>query len=281
MILVVGCGFLGSYIAKYAVENTDETVVATVRDLNNLPNIEGVQFLKCDVTNEDDIKNLYEKTKENDLTVFYLAACHNVDFVYENPQKARKVNVYALKNFLGTMTNVKKLFFASTDCAYGENGEIPLLKETSPLMPVNEYGHQKVEAEKEVLSKGFTVTRLPFMYGCSMSAKLSFYDNLCKRLEKDEKIEMIDGMYRSVLKYNEAAEFLFKLSEKDNLPQIINVCGSKSLSKYDVGCLIAQEIGADVNLVKRISEAEGSKFFKDKRASVSVMDNGLLKSLLK
>lgn len=281
MILVVGCGFLGSYIAEYAVKNTDETVVATVRDLNNLPNIDGVQFEKCDVTNTDDINRLCENTKENDLTVFYLAACHNVDYVYENPDEAKKINCYALENFLNTMTNVKKLFFASTDCAYGENGAIPLLRESSPLKPVNEYGQQKIEAENIVLSKGFTVTRLPFMFGRSMSSKPSFYDNLCKRLENGEKIEMIDGMYRSVLRYSEAAEILVKLSEKDNLPQIINVCGSKALSKYDVGCLIAQEIGAEANLVKKISEAEGSKFFKDKRASVSVMDNGLLKSLLK
>lgn len=281
MILVIGCGFLGSYIAQYALENTDETVVATIRDLNNLPRVDGVQFEKCDVTNVDDIKALYEKTKQHNLTVFYLAACHNVDYVYENPDEARKVNCIALENFLDTMTNVKKLFFASTDCVYGENGEIPLLKESSPLNPVNEYGRQKIEAEKMVLSKGFTVTRLPFMFGSSMSAKSSFYDNLCKRLENGEEIEMIDGMLRSVLRYSEAAELLVKLSEKDNLPQIINVCGSESLSKYDVGCLVAQEMGAEVNLVKKISEAQGSKFFKDTRASVSVMDNGLLKSLLK
>lgn len=281
MILVVGCGFLGSYIAKYAVENTDETVVATVRELNNTPHIDGVQFEKCDVTNTKDINALFEKTKQHNLTVFYLAACHNVDFVYENPDEARKVNCTALENFLDIMTNVKKLFFASTDCVYGENGNIPLLKESSPLKPVNVYGQQKMEAENIVLSKGFTVTRLPFMFGPSMSSKNSFYDSLCKRLKNGEEIEMIDGMLRSALKYSETAELLVKLSKKDNLPKTINVCGSESLSKYDVGCLIAQEIGAEVNLVKRISETEGSKFFKDTRASVSVMDNGLLKSLLK
>ncbi len=281
MILVVGCGFLGSYIAKNSLENTNESVVATVRDLSNSPHLEGVQFVKCDVTNKDDILRLYEQTKNEELTVFYLAACHNVDFVFENPEVAEKINCGSLEQFLSIMTNVKKLFFASTDCVYGENGDVPKLNENSPLMPVNEYGRQKIKAEKIVLSKGFVVTRLPFMMGPTLSDKPHFYDRICRQLNNNEKIEMIDGMARSVLSYDEVANYLIALSQKDMLPQIINVCGDEGLTKYEIGCRIAREIGADENLVERLSEEQGSKFFKDKRASVSVMDNSLLKALLK
>lgn len=280
MILVMGCGFLGSYIVKNVLENTNETVVATVRDLNSIPYLDNVWFEKCDVTNIDDITKLYEKTKEEYLTVFYFAACHNVDYVYENPDEARKINCDALKNFLNIMKNIKKLFFASTDCVYGENGDVLLLSENSQLNPVNEYGRQKIEAEKIVLSKGFTVTRLPFMIGPSLSGKPHFYDRICNQLKNGEKVEMIDGMKRSVLSYDEVAKFLIALSQKDKLPQIINVCGDEGLSKYEIGCRIAREIGVDVSFVEKLSEEQGSKFFKDKRASVSVMDNSLLKTLI-
>ncbi len=280
MILIVGCGFLGSYVAKNALKNTGEKVVATVRNLDNAPDIDNVDFFKLDITNKDDIKALYEYTKSEKLTVFYFAACHNIDFVFENPQEAEKINCQALKFFLDTMTNIEKLFFASTDCVYGENGEIPLLNENSPLNPVNEYGKQKIKAEKIVLAKGFTVTRLPFMMGPSLLKKPHFYDKICSQLKNDEEIEMVDGLYRSVLTYDMTAQYLLALSRKDKLPLVINVCGDRGLSKYEIGCKIADEIGANKCLIKKLTEQEGNKFFKDKRSSVSVMDNSLLKSLL-
>jgi nucleoside-diphosphate-sugar epimerase len=155
------------------------------------------------------------------------------------------------------MTNVKKLFFASTDCVYGENGEIPLLKESSPLKPVNVYGQQKMEAENIVLSKGFTVTRLPFMFGPSMSSKNSFYDNLCKRLKNGEEIEMIDGMLRSALKYSETAELLVKLSKKDNLPifrdKQISLIKNKTCAPQAEGRRFYQEITVYFFILSRIS----------------------------
>ncbi len=280
MILVVGCGYLGSYVVKNALESTCERVIATVRDVNNAPEIQGVEFFRLDITSEDDIKALYEHTKNERLTVFYFSACHNIDFVFENPQEAEKINCRGLESFLEIMVNIDKLFFASTDCVYGENGDLPLLGENAPLMPVNEYGKQKIKAEKIVISKGFTVTRLPFMMGPSLLKKPHFYDRICSQLKNGEAVEMVDGLYRSVLTYDKTAKYLLELSKKDKLPPAINVCGDKGLSKYEIGCMIAEEIGADKSLVRRLTEEQGRKFFKDRRSSVSVMDNSLLKSLL-
>jgi hypothetical protein len=47
-----------------------------------------------------------------------------------------------------------------------------------------------------------------------------------------------------------------------------------------MGCILAESLGASKALIKKISEDEGKKFFKDKRASFGAMDNALLKSLL-
>ena len=63
-------------------------------------------------------------------------------------------------------------------------------------------------------------------------------------------------------------------------PQVINVCSDESLSKYDMGCVLAEAFGESKALIKKISEDEGKKFFKDKRVSFGAMDNSLLKALL-
>lgn len=280
MILIVGCGFLGAHILKHISMRSKEQIIATVREMKNAPQIENVEYVKCDVTNKEDLEALAKKCQGVPLTVIYLAACHNIDYVYENADKAQKINVDALENFIKTMPKINKLFFASTDCVYGD-GDFKF-SEKSTLNPVNQYGRQKIEAENIICRYGFTVLRFPFMLGRSLTTKPHFYDNVCSKLLNNESVEMIDGMKRSVLDYDKAAELIYSLSllPSEKLPDVINVCGDNLFSKYEVGCVIADKLGAPVELIKKISEQEGEKFFKDKRASCTAMDNTLLKSLL-
>lgn len=282
MILIVGCGFLGNYLLKYAVTRTSEPIVATVRDLKNVLPVKGVEYVKCDITKREELVLLSKKVEGESLKVFYFAACHNIDFVYENPEAARKVNVEALEQFLLTVPGISKLFFASTDCVYGENTEsCRAFSESAALRPVNEYGKQKLCAEKIVQSRGFTAVRLPFMLGPSLSSKPHFYDRVCGELKNNRQVEMIDGLKRSVLSFSQAAKYLFELScLSDDLPETVNICSDYGYTKYEVGCLLAKKTGASSSLIKKISEEEGKKFFKDKRASSAVMDNALLKKLL-
>lgn len=281
MILIVGCGFLGSYLLKHITENTDEPVLATVRSTEKTPQVSGAEFIKCDIGNSSDLQALAKHCEGQSVTVFYFAACHYIDYIYENPKVAYKINIDALENFINTIPNIKKLFFASTDCVYGEGeGKDFKFKENSELKPVSEYGKQKIMAENIIISKGFTVLRLPFMLGKSLSQTPHFYDKITASLINGEEVEMIDGMYRSVLSYSQVAQIMYKLSCLAETPQIINVCSDNSLTKYQMGVILAENNNAPVRLIKKITEAEGEKFFKDKRASFGAMDNTLLKSLL-
>lgn len=282
MILIVGCGFLGSYLAKHISAVSEEKVLAVVRNPEKVLQLNNTEYVCCDIANLQQVKTLAEKTKCEKLTVYYFAACHNIDFVYLNPEKAREINITALHNFLNAFDNIEKLIFASTDCVYGENGKVALLDEASELNPVSEYGRQKAEAEKIVSAKGFTSVRLPFMLGPSLfEGQPHFYDRIKTSLQSGQSVEMIDGLYRNVMSYSQASELLFALSKYSGvLPGVINVCSDIGMSKYEMGCRLAEHFGFSDKLIVKISEKEGEKFFTDKRASFSVMDNSLLKSLL-
>lgn len=282
MILIVGCGFLGSYLLKHIKSLTDEKVVVLVRSMSNTIHYDDVDYVVGDITDNNTLKCLAEKCYGKPLKAFYFAACHNIDYVYENPIKARKINVEALVNFFEIMPKFDKFFFASTDCVYGEGKNLTkIFDENSLLAPVNEYGKQKAQAEQIVVSKGYNVLRFPFMIGPSLTSKMHFYDVICSNLKNNIKVEMIDGMKRSVLSFSQTASIIYSLSTYESkLPPIINVCSDKELSKYDIGLAIAEKLGAESSLVVSVSEEEGRKFFKDCRASVATMDNTLLKSLL-
>ena len=125
MYLIVGAnGFLGSYLIKNILEKTNDKILAT--DLICPKNINNrVEWLKCDITNLNDLNNLYAKTKKEKLKVLFLAAYHHPDLVLKNPKIAWGVNVIALANFLGIFDNIERMYYPSTEVVYGEMADEP------------------------------------------------------------------------------------------------------------------------------------------------------------
>ena len=284
MILIVGCGFLGQYVLKELILKTDERIVCTYnceKPVLKFKTPDSVAFIKCDVTDFKDLSELNEYCGDEEKTVFYFAASHNIDFVFKNSGEAGKVNIEGLKQFLKTVHNIKFLYFASTDCVYGESkpGEAPF-KETDRCEPVNEYGRQKLEAESIVLEHGFNVFRFSLLYGASLCKKKTFYDRIIFSLKHGDSVEMIEGLSRNALHYKEASEIILKLvSQSKIIPSIVNISGDKQLNKYQLGLLIADISSANPAQIKKINIQEAEGFFEDKRADSILLDNTLMKSL--
>ena len=284
MFIVIGAnGFLGSYVTDALARNTDGRIIATYHGNKESLHSDRVEWTKLDVTNQNDIDNLVRLA--GDITkcnIFYFSACHNLDLVKRDPDFARKINVTSLENFLKAFKNAENLYFSSTDCVYGENTtEYPLFSENDPTLPVSEYGRQKLEAEKLVRNYGFNVVRLPFMIGPSLlENKKHFYDNIVEKTLQGQDFTLADGLWRSALDYRSVAEILVKLVSMIDVPQTLNLCGDESLSKYDVGVLIAKKNNLPLKHIVKTPEAEIMKLFYETRTSSTAMDNSLLKSIL-
>ncbi len=280
--MVVGCGFLGSCIVKNLSELTDgEHIIATVRNKKNAPHIEGVEFVECDVNNIDDLESLKSECGTETVDAVYLSAVHNIDYVFQNPAEAAETNICALRNFFDIFNNIGHIIYTSTDCVYGDKPYLHFFKENDDLCPVNEYGKQKMLAEKTVLEYGGKIVRLPLMLGPTHSPKKGFFDNCKEKLLNGIEIEMLEGYLRSALTFKDAAEYIVRLlTMNDDIPPIVNVCSDEVLSKYDIGCRLADYINCPRSLVKAIPKTEGAKFYKETRAESALMDNSLLKSIL-
>lgn len=284
MYIVVGAnGFLGSYVVKSLVSNTDEEIIATYHGKKESLYSPRLNWVRLDVTDAESIESL-KKTAGNtaECRIFYLAACHNLDLVKREPEFAENINITALKNFLESFRDAESFWFSSTDCVYGENtDEFPSFKETDPTCPVSEYGRQKLRAEEIVRSYGFNVARLPFMIGASLlENKKHFYDSIVEKATQGQDIILADGLWRSALDYESVADILVKLSMLKNVPQTLNLCGDDSLSKYDVGEMIAKKHSLPMKHIIKTPESEIMKIFDARRTSSTAMDNSLLKSVL-
>ena len=281
MYAIVGAnGFLGTYVKKIILEDTDDEIICTGR---NLPEKEErrVRWQKCDIRDRDSVDGLLECLNEyEDVKIIYLAAYHNPDLVEQNRYLAWDTNVTSLSYFVNNASFAKKIYYPSTDGVYGESKEFYHFKESDALNPVNFYGHNKCAAEAVLVHQGRNVVRFPFLISPSLADKPHFYDKIVDSLRSGEPFEMYEDSYRSSLSFENAARLLIRLIECDNEKSIINVCGDKDLSKYDVGLLIAEREGLDPKLIIPITTDKIVEGFTTKRAQSTLMDNSLLKRIL-
>lgn len=283
MYSIIGAnGYLGAYIRKIILEDTDEGIICVDKNIPEKENEKRIRWISCDITDRPSVDNVLEELKKyNEVKIIYLAAYHNPDLVENNKQLAWNINVTSLSYFINNADFAKEIYYPSTDSVYGESDDFYHFRESDPLNPVNTYGHNKCAAEAVLIHKGRNVVRFPFLISPSLAGKPHFYDRIVESLRNNEPFDMYEDSYRSSLSFENAARLMVMLIEKGNRHPIVNVCGDKDLSKYDVGLLIAQKEGLDSKLIVPVRMGEITvECFKTKRATSTLMDNTLLKQIL-
>ena len=286
MYCIIGAnGFLGSYILKSILNKTQERIVACCRDISLVGDTlkdERITWKNLDICEFDAVNSFCNEYKDEDKKIVYLAAYHNPDLVEKNPRIAWNTNITALSFFLNAMENVSAFYYPSSDSVYGNSIDGKVFKEDDKTNPVNTYGKQKALAEKIVNTYGYQVVRYPFLIGTSLlSSKKHFYDYIVENLRSGDGMDMFSDSYRSTISFRQAADYLVDLIEMGDKHPIVNISSDKALSKYDVGIIIAGKLGVDKNLVRAIKVEDSEGIFVAKRASSTMMDNKLLKSIFK
>lgn len=282
MYVVIGAnGYLGSYVIKTILSETNESVIATARDLDRVKQMNRIEWIECDIQSDLSVDSLLKCLEKKDhVKIIYLAAYHHPDKVEQNRQLAWDINVTSLSKFLNKSGFAEKIYYASTDSVYGDSINNYHFKETDSLNPVNFYGHNKCAAEALLIHLGRNVVRFPFLISPSIIYKPHFYDIIVETIRAGKTFEMFEDSYRSSLSFENAAKLLIRLMEKEGIPQIVNISGDKDLSKYDVGLMIADKEGISRNLIIPIGITRSQENFVTKRATSTLLDNSLVKSIL-
>lgn len=283
MYSIIGAnGYLGSYIRKVILEDTEEELICVDMNIPEKEEDLRVRWLGCDITDRQRVDEILDELRKyEDLKIVYLAAYHNPDLVEQNPELAWNINVTSLSYFVNKASFAKEIYYPSTDSVYGESIDFYHFKESDPLNPVNTYGHNKCAAEAVLVHKGRNVVRFPFLISPSLAGKPHFYDRIVEALKEGKSFDMYEDSYRSSLSFENAARLMMALIEKGNRHPIVNVCGDKDLSKYDVGLMVAERENLNKELIVPVKMGEITvEGFVTKRATSTLMDNSLLKEIL-
>lgn len=286
MYVIIGAnGYVGSYIIKNLLLRTKEKILAIGRRVESKSRQERIYTVDCDITDNNDINRLAGILKEEkSLKAVYLAAYHHPDKVKMNPQLAWDVNITSLANFINRLPYFDCLFYVSTEMVYGSGDKLLHFKETDALNPVNLYGRHKQIAESIVTGYGYNVVRFPLIIGPSLlPGKKHFYDEIVDTVRRGQIMEMFADAHKSALDFDTATAIVVELmlSYSQDMPKILNVSGDEDLTKYEIGIRIIKANGLDPDFIRPIYMSADKQIFTEKRASCTLLDNSLVKKVLK
>ena len=155
ILITGGAGFVGSYICKKIIENTEYDVAIFDKNCGNKmwnfirENSQRMRFVGGDIREFEEIKNATMGVEK----VIHLAAITSVQESMSNPELTMETNVNGSKNLMKACleTDVKRVVFASSAAIYGENQNLPIKEQNAGLFPlISPYAESKLANEVDI-----------------------------------------------------------------------------------------------------------------------------------
>jgi len=238
--LLIGSGFLGSYIKK-------EANLRNLEIISTYFSKEKKDGQKLDITNYDNLRK-YVETIEPDL-IINCAALTNIDFLENHPEQAYAINSDGAKNVAQVSNEFGiRLIHISTDSVFDGNGD--MYTEKDQPNPLNVYAKSKLLGETKVSenSKNYVIVRTNFL-GIDKEAKYTF-SSIYKTLENRKNIIGFNDVIYTPLYVLDLNKWILDIANT-NYNGIIHLSSDKSISKYQICLGIAETFSFDKKLIRK------------------------------
>lgn len=235
LLLTGASGFLGWHLCQLA--QTDWQVYGTFH--THAVYIPGVKLLPVDLTDFEAVKQLVQTVQPD--AIVHTAALSSPNACESDPDASYRINVLASCNLVGLSADAGiSCVFTSSEQVF--DGSKPPYRETDPVCPINRYGEHKAAAEVGMLERcpDTVICRMPLMFGVTPTAK-SFIQPWIETLRAGQSINLFtDEIRNPVSGYAAAQGILIALAKAKG---ILHLGGKERLSRYAIGCLLAEVLG--------------------------------------
>lgn len=270
-------GLAGAAIAEAFARRGHKVIGVAFESESTSPAV--AEWLRFDLGDEDQvIHSLLDRFPEvivNAAAISSPAACD------ENPEKSRKLNVQlpiALARIAHHLS--ARLIHLSTDMVFdGKSGHYA---PDSPTAPTSLYGRQKLEAEREILSRApefGTIIRTTLLMGDSPGGRRSVHEKLFEKWASGEKARLFDDELRQPCLAENLAEVVLEIAERNDLFGIFHWAGADELSRFEIGKRILEYFKLPPDLIERTSLRDDPEF-ADRPANLT-LDTSALSGKLK
>lgn len=157
ILITGGTGYIGSHTVVEFIKAGYEIVVIDNLSNSNIEVLEGIReitgvkplFYKIDVTNENDLRKVFELNPDIN-SIVHFAAFKAVGESVEQPLKYYRNNLFGIINLLSCMKdfNVRNFVFSSSCTVYGQPSELPVTEDSPVVRPESPYGNTKKISEE-------------------------------------------------------------------------------------------------------------------------------------
>ncbi|MDR1053366.1 MAG: NAD-dependent epimerase/dehydratase family protein, partial [Planctomycetaceae bacterium] len=147
-LITGGAGFIGSNLARYILDKGHEVVVldnfATGKRENLAEIIDKITLIEGDIRD----KSVVDVAVVGCAAIFHEGALGSVPRSMADPLTSHDANVNGTLTVLQSArdANIKRIIFAASSSAYGEQPESPKV-ETMPVLPISPYAASKAACE--------------------------------------------------------------------------------------------------------------------------------------
>ena len=181
------------------------------------------------------------------------AAVSSPDAVNLSPENAKLVNVGGAHRLASIASHIGARFIhISTDMVF--DGKKSPYRSTDVPNPLSEYGKQKLEAEKKVLSvseENIVVLRITLINGNSPSGKRSQHEKILRGLAEQKPLTFFDDEIRQPCSSENTADAVVELLERPHLNGLFHWAGCEEISRYGLGVRILERFGIDPGKIIR------------------------------
>jgi len=269
-ILILGAnGFLGSNIIQLRSKNKflykDYSFIAA--DLHNNNVDKALPFYHIDITHQEEV---YKRIVNISPDIIVLtAAMTNVDQNEKEKRLAAKINVEGPKNVIRACKQIgSKLIFMSTDFVFDGKKKGDYTEEDIPN-PISHYAKTKFDAELAIINSDidYLICRTAVLYGWN-NEKLNFITWVLKKLQDNERINIVTDQINSPTYVRNLAEIILKLTE-NKASGIYHTAGDDALSRYEIAIKCAEVFEHDKNLINPIGSLN-QVAIRPKNASLNI-----------
>jgi dTDP-4-dehydrorhamnose reductase len=260
LVLFGFSSFVGQALISYYQKDTSIELIRVGRGGGEEGNVVNFEVADSKTVLESDIKKILEEISPNKDTIFFnLISLGSPDYCELNQASSRHINYnlpVALYQALAEYDFGKFVHFSS-NAVYA--GDSPPYTETSLCAPINVYGRHKLAVDEYLLKKNdsrILVARPTTMYGdIPKGGRGNPVGMVIQNLLNGKNFKLVDDLMVNLLFVGDLCECVDRLVNRD-VSGLVNIAGGQTLSRYDIGIIVAKCLGLDATLMKPCSMTE-------------------------
>ena len=212
--------------------------------------VDGVKDVRVDLTDDKELQRLFHVIEPQ--AVIHAAAVTQAGLCEDDPDATHAINV-RVPAFLADLCADQRIPFLLTSTDLVFNGREAPYDEQSEVTPVSAYGRQKAQAEAAVLERypEALVGRMPLMFGLGPRLSGNFSIEMLTAIRQSCPIKLFTDEFRTPVDFQSAAQGL--LNVLGRAKGLMHFGGRTPVSRYALGILMAEQMGADSSMLYPVS----------------------------